>query len=243
MAKRYQKLIDYKPELMTKDYFFKICRRLSIPTDNEDLIVSEVYFNRLTNNKDIIIAEYNAQLYKMYKEQVTKVKNIETNSKRADNIQKQIENDFKARTDDIREREKSVDEGYSHELFNGFTDESQNLTNPLKNAFNKIRPSRISYEKNKMLINSRDAELNALYNAYDMVNGKEVYSSLSSKAKQIALNRLNKKIKRLQAKQSKAFLKQNKIINKNAQKYIEKRYRQFDMGAFLGNVENAIKTR
>ncbi len=234
------KLISLKPELMSKEYFFKLCEDMNIPTNDENLVLNDDLYRRIINNKDIMIAQYNTKLYKLYKEQVTKIKKIDTKkNKRADEIQKEIENDFKTKRDEIRYIEQNEGQTVPHKLFDGFKDDSGSLTSPVRNVVNTIRPARVSYEKDKFLSGARDNALNTLYKAYDNVKNVEVYSNITNGVKQKILNHLSKRIKDLQTKQSVAFLKQNRIINKNAKAYIERRYRQFEIGSLIEDVSES----
>ena len=209
-------LEQYKPKIMSYEVFIRVCKECNIDPDFKDgKPLTDIQISRIKTHRDVLIANQNLKYMALYQQQINEFESL-PNYKTDDYITRDgIIEEMQGRKDEINDSLKDT----RKMEFVGPTNKTSNLDSKIAQA-----------------------GLNKLYKIQDRVNSEYVGLSKFSKnvhSKKVEI--VNNMIKKLSTLRGDAVQYQKQIVNKNLNKYLEKKRRQYDRFARRHRGETPIK--
>ena len=211
-----QELMQFKPKLMSVQVFIKVCKECNIDPDFKDgKPLTDIQISRIKTHRDVLIANQNLKYMALYQQQINEFESL-PNYKSDDYITRDgIIEQMQGRKDEIKDS-----------LIDTRKMEFVGPTNKTSNLDSKIA----------------QAGLNKLYKIQDRVNSEYVgLSKFSKNVHNKKVEIVNNMIKKLSTLRGDAVQYQKQIVNKNLNKYLERKRRQYDRFARRHRGETPIK--
>lgn len=213
------------PTIAEKD-MIRICRALNIPATNLDFNLTDEQIERLLYSKDIHVLDVSAKTDKMHNDFLANYTNLRN---------KYNELSKRMGSKGYLAQDKKVIDALQKGLEQAQKKYEDAIKDVENNTLSPLRRGVIGFYGDK--IEKKDAVLVDKYKELDELvkNGKLYKTKFKQKRNYAKIQRVQKSIDKLRAKQGKLETKQKKVVNKGTEKYIKGKAKEHD--AYLENLQ------